>query len=312
VVLLVLAGCAGAPASLSIRAPAEPLRLLAVAPVVLRYEGDPYEAPRRSEDVLALLWRDTRWAILGPTEFMVLATGGADPIRNTDLMSKVRDLPLHPERVALLETVLSIREAQGRSEVRGERGTAVGAAIEQIAVVSMSVVSPRGLVFEIEHTKPMDPFAERPDWDERPTMREALREATKILIDSLGPHLEPVEGPDLDAIPSPAVVLRGYRSDGRGTSARLEDELSSWRIAQYLDPAVTLAESARLARGALAFCVRGDPPYPLSAGDCVTAIDGHPAASPHALRRRRAFANGAALALTIVGADGLPRRATFR
>lgn len=313
--LVVIASCASSNLRLEIDPPADPIRLVAVAPALLRYQPDPYEIERRSEDVLAALWHHSQWPVLSPTEFIVIDENARDPLMGTDLLSRTRSLQLAPEHIGVLKTIISIREARGRAVVRGAAGTAVGRGYDGTAVITLELYSAGGrLVAEVEVLERLDPFVDKPDWDGKPEIRAAITRAVTTLVNACTACVQRVPAMVMDSYPSSATVMRAYRSVLRNpatwtrAAAGADRDLQIWRTMQYFANTIELDRAIALESRPPGFCLSGVPAPPLRPGDCVVAVNGAPATSPHTLRRARALAPpGAQVKLTVIGTEGIAR-----
>lgn len=317
--LVLLAGCASAGLKIVTRPVPEKLLLVAVAPVELRYDNAAFESERRTEDVLAELWESSAWPVLAPTEFMVLDLSAHDPIAGTDALVKARAMGVAGERVALLRTTISIREAQGRAVVHGATGTAVGGSYEATCAISVELHrAGGGLVASVDLDAPLDPFAEKPDWDDRPEIRAAVRRAANALIGACSECVEPAPAIQLATYPTASAIVRAYRSRFRervrvpSPSDGAEYDAAIWRVMQYFHPLISPEWARRLEGLPPGFCVASPAPPPFQAGDCVVAVAGAATTTPHAIRRARAVSKDEEVVLTVVGKNGVPRTVSLR
>lgn len=315
----VVSGCATTTARVRINAPPDRLGLLAVAPVELRYDDRSFEKERRSEDVLIALWQTAAWPVLGPTEFDVIDVKEPDPLRGTDVLIKTRTLGVRPEQVAVLRTIVSVREARGSATVTGRGPDARGGDYSATAVVHMSLTRSGGrVVADLEVTEPIDAFAETPDADPMPAIRIALRKAVKALAEACDGFFNRAPAvPIFATIPSAATIARGYSNPDLGAqggpgaprivSNSVEHEARIWRAAQYFTPDISMSDALRQDRNPPGFCIV-DAEAPFRPGDCIVSAAGAPAHSPHVLRRLRALRPDAQpLMVTVVDSNGVAR-----
>ncbi len=317
-VLLALAGCATSGRTLHLERPSTPLRAVAVRPARLRYAAEPFEVERRTADVTAALWSRTGWLIFEPGEIHVLDETERDPIRGTDLLLVARQHGLEASEVASLEITLSLREARGRALVTGHGLRATAGDQVTHAVVQLGIVAAGGRTLaEIELVHEVDPFAPRPDWDQRPWVREAVDRAVDVLIEAIDDGVRPTPArpdlpigagrPSLSAILGPVPGLEpGAARLGGDEGPDAEAQLLSWRVAQYFDPGIELTDALRLRSRPPGDCLGPEVPPPWRPDDCLVGVDGASVASLHALRRRLALSTRP-VRVTVLGGDGRER-----
>lgn len=285
----------------------KPVDIVAVAPVEIRYQGDLLEREKRTEDVLHVLWADSGWAALTHHEFTVYDPRLTEPMRNTDVLLRMKAFQLGTGGFATLRTSISAREAAGSATVQGMKGKAQSYQGE--LVVTMALLAANGAtIVEVEDVVPFDPFLERPDWDSRPEARAALVEAARALIAQCSSCVKEQARVDIDAYPTPAVFLSAPDATP-SLGGEVERDLVIWHLLQYFDPEITLESSRAIAKLPRGFIVtRAGSVF--ERGDCVLSVGSEPAPSPHVMRRNRALRGPEVpLALSILPEKGAARTA---
>lgn len=310
--VLGLASCSASESRVEISPPPALLHAVAVMPLELAYDSEPFEAQRRTGDILAALWHRSGWTVLTPDEFAVRDPTTGDLLHGTDLVFRGRDLGLDPRRFAVLRSRASLREARGEATVAGEAGVAVGRDFASRAVVTLELVAmDSSPIADVEVIRDIEPFADRPDYDRLPVVRDAIGAAVDALVEACSGFVVSRPRPALPVFTNPAALLEARDARGRSLSqmidARdpLERDQLLWRTMQYARPTLDLPEAQRLARTPLAACVGSQPPGPLAEGDCIVAVDDDPIDGVHALGR--ALATAGRHTLTVVTAAGQQR-----
>jgi len=182
------------------------------------------------------------------------------------------------------------------------------------AALTLTSSDGRTLV-EADSSVEIDPFAERPDYDDAPWLLTALTHAVTGLVSTSSDFVDAVPRPGFELFANPAILLGAPGRDGMtqreviAAKDPLEAERLLWVTLQSLRPTLEPEEARRLATLPPAACVGSAPPPPLAAGDCVIEVSGAPITGPHELGR--ALARGQPLAVTVVDARGERRALTL-
>ncbi len=291
--------------------PAQPFLALAVAALEMPRGSPDFEAAKRTEDILEALWRSSKWEVLAPSEFRILHRRGLDnpgPLTATDLVVRAKRLGLDPHRFALLTSSVFMRESSSQAET--SKGDESGMGFHGSADVGVSLLLRDAMgehIAELEIERPIDPFAEKPDYDRRPELRDAVQEITRLLISHCPSCFVPVERPSFDLRASPAVLLSATDEAGRTLRERvmsagpLEQDQLLWTHLQYLEPDIDLAAAKRHLTTTNAACFGEDAPSPFRPGDCVQLASTQPAPSRFELARQLRTGGGM---FDLIGANG--------
>jgi len=308
--------CAGPTANMVVNLPSQPLAAVAVAPIVLHTDtigGDlGIEAFKRTQDVLDLLWRTSAITVIGPTEFEIHNPHSDNVMMATNLFSRAHQLGLDPERLCLLSISVTSRKSSGSKVTsRGAKKT-TGSAYRHKLAVSLTVRDMRGnYLLELDLTAEVDPFAENPEHDSRPELRETILLATGEFVDQLGSSFVEGERPPFTLTTSPAVVFDGVGSAGQplremiAAGDALEQDRLLWLHQQYFAPEITLRQAQQNLKTPSGACFGDDAPPPFVVGDCVATIGNAPVPNVHALGRT--LTGDRAVDLGMVGTDGNTR-----
>jgi hypothetical protein len=311
VLLVSLAACSRSGAKVEISRPPEPLQLVAVQPAVVRFQGRLGEAERQTLVLLDLLWRDSTWSVLTPEEFMVLDPASADFLHATNLVVVTHALGLDPKRFGVLRTTLTAREAKGQAVVAGGGKVAVGRDYEGFidASLELSDAAGRPLGTATASAK-IDLFAQLPENDEAPWVRQALTSAAHGLFAACTGCVVAAPRASFPLFANPGNVYRRLDGPGRAPLNGLEvDELTRqqrlWRFFQFFDPATSLREAERLLKLGDSICTGELAELPFQPGDCITGMNGTTYRSPHTLLR--VLEGATSVMLDVVDREGTRR-----
>lgn len=315
--VLLVPGCAAAPVEV-VDAPPGPLpglSLLAVCPVAFLWPVPAEEAYRKDADLLAALGGGTSVDLLGPDEFRCEDRGPDEADRALNALLVARSLGYLPASVGLVRVRIEQRLQQGTRQVFDLAGQPRGVRTEQdrrfVVHGELWQLSPSRLVVSLRATARHDPFAEHPDWDEQPELRQALHEVGRVLAERVA-----------DAAGRPAVALAsGFAFTtnpvgmldrreplGQGTLRErlarldeLEQELHLWRAFQYFQPEISPSRARELSLLPPGVLVEAAPPVAggsgLRPGDLIVSVGDRPVAHVAALRRELARQRTAPLGL---------------
>ena len=281
--------------------PPQPFAALVVAPMELTFVGEPFEAALRTEDVLATLWTASRFPVLTPGE-VTLRQGRTDVLHGSDVVLRAAALGVDPRRVALLTGRAALNEGKAQAVTSGA-GRGASSIYQGEVVVSLALFDAEGrLVGEVSERRDLDPFAEHPSADPRPELRDAIQTATRALAEACEDCFAQAPRPLLALRTNPAVILT--RAGARAAlvaKPELERDQEMLPVMYYFDPELPLREAQRLFTAVQSgFCLLGNAPPALHAGDCVSAADGVPLDGPHPLAR--ALARSGTVKLTVFAA----------
>ncbi len=302
---LPLAGCGGPPAGLwrPQSPPAGPLRVLAVMPVSVRGEADSEQSYRRTVDLLSGLGDGDSLDLLGPDEISVSAAGALEPSMATDALLVAARAGYRPEDLGLLRVWVNRATLRGSSvalDAQGQQAAAQGSTeLRWTLRGELWQLVPERKLAELRQELVPDPFAERPEGEPHPELRDALQQLGRevaALLAPAGPRPERELGCTLRASPRPVLQWRDGAlpslQDSLAKLDPLDSELRLWQAFQALAPGVDLPLAQRLARqdpGLRVEALGPDCRVPgLQVGDLIVTLDGEPLAHLHALRRRMA------------------------
>lgn len=265
--LLSLCGCAGAPARRV--EPIESLRVSALVVEPLRTSGGvPAEESSALSDRLglrAVASASGRALVWGPGEIRPLHPERADWTAN-DALTSIRAAAVAPTEVLFLRTQLERASAEGRQEVRGQRGGDQGASAEWIYRARVELLHPSSGRVVVESTAQarVDPFRA-----EDPGVGPLL---DRVVDDALAGLEGRWAGPLRPALDAWRVLAPDPEAAGLDGEVRRLDRL---RLA---NPGLGEEEAARLLRLPPGVLVRStDLPSQLHAGEVVTTLNGAPA-----------------------------------
>ena len=308
-ILICVAGCPAKTLEVRLIPPASTFDVVAVMPVEIAYAAAPGESKRRTHDVLSALWRQTTWRVLSPQQFRILDAQSPDLLTASDLILRGRDLGFDARRAIVLKTRVAMAEATGRAETSdGGVGHDYQGRID-VHVTLLGMASQ--VLGEVHVIEQNDPFAERPEYDELPTVSAALERALNALLEACPSCIATIPRPDIDVFPNPASVLLERDDAGRSLRQILdatsgpERDVMLWQAMQYFRHDITLSQAKRLADVPPGACFGAKPVKGLEPGDCVIAAEGIGIDGPHALGW--ILSRGEQVALTIVDNVGTSR-----
>ena len=311
VLMIPTIGCQHSGAKVEVNRPPQPLQVVAVEPVLVHFPGRHAEAARQTLVLLDSLWRDSKWGVITPEEFKVLDPTSTDYLHATNLVVVTHDLGLDPKRFGVLKATLSAREAKGQAVVAGGGKVAIGRNYEGFidAVLELTSADGKPLATATAVTR-IDPFAQLPEHDEAPWIREALTTAARGRFAECVGCVVDAPRATFPLVANPAVV---YSRSGdfdqvtRGdvTDDRLERQQERWRFFQFFDPTCSVADAERLAKLGDSVCAGATAELPFQPGDCITAMNGRVYRSPHTLIR--ALKGSTSVMLDVVDKDGARR-----
>ncbi|MEE8408693.1 MAG: hypothetical protein V3T05_03730 [Myxococcota bacterium] len=308
--------CSTPGARVVLESPVKALQAIVVSELEIGYDADAFESAKRTHDVLDALWRESSWHVITPREFRFLDPKSENFLHGTDLVIRARALGLDPRKLSMLTGIVSIREARGQATVTGGAGIAVGRDYQATVVVSLELLTMEGTpLVQVEHQRVIDPFAERPDYDDRPEIRAGIRRAVRELIKGCGHCFVATPRPAFVAYTNPVLLLDLPHAKG-GTlrqqiaaAGPLERDQLLWRTMQYVWPDLDLPDAQRLSKAPPGACIAGEPQAGLRLGDCIIAIDGEPVDGVHSLGR--ALTGKSSPTLTVIGAEGRQRSVSY-
>lgn len=291
--------------SVQVHPPTTPLQALAIDEVQITYRALPFEAAKRTQDIVTFLWNNTSWEVLAPNEFQILDPKKKDLRYGTDLLLKSEQWGWDIQRIALLRLHIAIHEAKGEALAEVAGSTATGQVYDGTAILRLELVDAIGqTIAEIERKQELDPFAEHPDADPLAEIRVAVFEILRDLISRCTDCFAKSSRPPFAVTVSPSILLNQVGRDGvvcrnlLSLGNILERDQAIWTHMQYFDGNLSLGDAQRWFKEAPAICFSDDPPNHFRPGDCITEIDGVPITSYFGLWRQ--LRNGTGYTLKVV------------
>lgn len=302
-----LGACGAKPSKVKVRTatPGDlpPVELVVVYPVVFRWESSSEESYRKTADLLEGLGEGRRVGLLGPDEYEWGDLSSPELNMATNALWVARQLGVDAQKVVALKVRIERRLQSGGKQVFDASGNAAGQVATQelrFAVhAELWQYVPARLLIEATTFGVHDPFAEHPDWDRHPTVRDAVLEIGRWMAQRIAPLEEgaPLPGPDPgftfyeSATPAlsytidkqPPLSEELSKTDGMMARLRL------WNAYRYFHPAIGTSTSEKLSRMPPGLVVIDaaptGPAKELKPGDLIISAGGKPAAHKHQLWR---------------------------
>ncbi|MDY0061824.1 MAG: hypothetical protein RBU45_18580 [Myxococcota bacterium] len=264
VLLVVLAACRPGTDRLEVRhaPPADlpRLRVAVVQAVDLRWPCCAEDAYRKTSDLIAALSGGRDGDLILPEEVTFEDPRAETIASSSNGLYVARSLGYPPEETALVRVWVEPRVQRGTQQLVDDQGRIRGAgALEEATYLvhgELWQYLPTRLLAAYQLTVRHDPFAPRPDWDERPVIREAVQELGQTIGGLLRRSDPPRPLPDLGLTFSENPVgVFDHTAPGLEpltvALARLdplEAEVRRLQAFQYFQPKITPELAARLAR----------------------------------------------------------------
>ena len=320
--LLLGSSCASLPEPEVLLAPPSPYQALVVNQVIMEESTEaPFEAFKRTLDVLNALWEHTSWRVIQPNEYRFIREEGkidfSKWLFDTNLVALGKSQNLDPKKLLFLTITVTERVAQGGSEISGEGSRTQAASYKKNLITTLEAFDAEGqIVARIVENVPVDPFAQNPEYDSTPGLKEALFALIRSFESSCSSCIGALERTTWPVKTSPGVLFQAQTSSGETlynyaqALDPLDRELLLWRELRYVDPSLKVSDLKNYQRVPSGLCLGDDAVPPFRPHDCIHKMNGRSLLGRHELAR--SLERGA-IELEIVGKDGRTRsiRATW-